>query len=398
MTNKQEKEAATLAFVLAHRGDDVNDLALHNDADDRVDLNWALQQIAGYQRALRKLPLWAATEGIKFPARLALEQCSSQATAEYKNRLVIGDSLVDLTGGFGVDFALMARTVTTAVVVERQASLCRLLKHNLPLLGLEEATVVNGDGVDYLRAMNPVDTIMVDPARRGAAGNKVFALADCTPDLTVIARLLLAKSRRTIVKLSPMLDISEALRQLPMVSEVHLVGAGGECKELLLVLEAGNQKPVTMYCHDDSGDFTYMRHAPYPSAHSWDGELNDKELLHLYEPNATLMKAGCFDQLAAHFRAWVVSRDSHLIVSDKVLPDFPGRHFVIDSMTTFGKRQLRKALSDLDRANITVRNLPMTVAALRKKLRLADGGDTYLFGTTLQSGITVLLRCHRAAP
>jgi len=385
-------DGPTIEFAQAHADDDVRQLALQASRWPDVDMPAALQQIAGRQVARTKLPLWASTPGLLYPPHLSMEQCSSEQTARYKAQLVTGDSLVDLTGGLGVDFAMMARGMQRATYVERQAHLCQLARHNLPLLGLPQARVVQADAVEHLQAMKPVDTIYIDPARRDLAGNRVYGLQDCTPDVSALATCLLDKAQTVIVKLSPMLDVHQALRQLPSVAQVHIVAVHGECKELLLVMQRSHSGDVAVHCVNNDQSFSYTLGEPATPAPVWDETLPPTGLW-LHEPNAAIMKAGCHDLLAARLGLQVVARDSHLMVSDAPEPGFPGRSFAVAGYSTMNKRELKALLAGTTHANVAVRNFPMRAPELARRLKVKDGGETFLFGTTTASGKHIIIKC-----
>ena len=381
---------ATKDFIRNHADDDVRQLALRGTKDSEVDLPFALDQILGRQTAKRKLPSWAAVEGIVYPPHLSMEQCSSEQTARYKADLAgSGQRFVDLTGGFGVDFSLMARGFAEAVYVERQAPLCEIAANNFRLLGLHQATVVCGDGTDYLQTMPPADLIYIDPARRDDHGGRTYSIADCTPNVLSIRDLLLEKANRVLIKLSPMLDWRKAVNDLgpQYVREVHIVSVANECKELLLLLSKG--EGFRLVCVND--DSVFVPHEPHlPHEPHWSHSPH-----YLYSPNASIMKAGCFAEVADRFSLHQLAQNSHLFVSNQLVEDFPGRVFHIDSVTTMNKHELRKHLQGLTQANIAVRNFPLSVAELRKRLKLSEGGSTYIFATTLADGRKVLLICSR---
>lgn len=401
-------------FIREHRSDDVRRLALQAGRYPDVDMPFVLQQIAGWQVARTKLPSWAAVEDICYPPHISMEQCSSEQTAQYKASLmsrISGDSevLVDLTGGFGVDFSYMSCGFQRAVYVERQEQLCEVARHNFRLLQLENSEVVCGDGEEYLHQI-PAGMrvcIYLDPARRDLQGKKTYAISDCTPDVLTLKDELLQKASCVMVKLSPMLDWHKAVDDLGDVREVHIVSVGNECKELLVVLGAcgtGQEETVVVpedavrvYCVNILGNGRMeMFEFKYPSGVSTAGESGfafsgEHAGLFLYEPNASLMKAGCFAELARCYAVQPVSRSSHLFVSDHLVNDIPCRKFQISAVSTMNKKQLKTALQGLTKANIAVRNFPLSVAELRKRLKLADGGDIYVFATTDQTGEHVLL-------
>lgn len=458
----------TREFVAMHRDEDVRELALKAKRVDGLDLPLALDQIAGWQIASKKLPQWASCEGIVYPPHISMEQCSSQFTAQYKSEitqtllvpsatvharmsdsgesdiqtaksalhlsdsaesdtqeaktglrmsdsgesdtLVAKRAMVDLTGGFGVDFSYLARGFSQATYVERQRHLCELAEHNMAALGLDQARIVCSDGVEYLSQMDPVDFIYLDPARRDEHGSRTYAIEDCTPNVLELRDLLLAKSRFTLVKLSPMLDWRKAVVDFDgAVREVHIVATGNECKELLLVLG----RPAQANARDSvDGAGSYQCLAPhvfcvnddqridYDSAEYTQGlRIGGKPLpdakRYLYEPNASIMKAGCFDLVEERFGVTQIGPSSHLFVSEQQIADFPGRGFTIEAVGSMNKKDTKRLLNGMKQANIAVRNFPLTAPQLRKKLKLADGGTVYLFGTTMQGGGHVLLRTSK---
>lgn len=439
----------TAEFIVAHRTDDPRQLALQASRFPDVDMPYALSQIQGWQAARRKLPSFAANQDIVYPPHLSMEQCSSEATALYKAEAVrrlmdsfkgeedasdkgFGDSITDLTGGFGVDFYFVSRHFRRAQYTERNAELCQVVEHNLKVLGADNASVVCGDAVEQLRTIDPQTLIFIDPARRDAHGARTFAISDCTPDVMELLPDLRRKARFVMIKLSPMLDWHKAVSDLhPLVTDVDIVAVDGECKELLLTLDMkrgdvhGDVQKEGDEKNTDGHDYVSVRCADLPSssfsflytsdggyvidvqhASQQDDMTSHNAMLspllgadhtpsYLYEPNASVMKAGCFRELELTFGARQISDNSHLFTSEQLIPGFPGRRFAIDTVTSFNKRQLKDALRDVTSANITVRNFPMTVAVLRKKLKLKDGGNTYIFATTTDGGEHVLLITHK---
>lgn len=393
----------TAEFIREYRERDIRQLALQANRFPDVDMPYALDQIQGWQIARRKLPKWAACDGVIFPPHLSMEQCSSEPTAQYKLNLAMewacqvghASRMTDLTGGFGVDFSFTSCAFAAATYVERNEQLCHIVEHNLPLLGLNNATVVCADAVEYLSTVEPQTMLFLDPARRDEHGAKTVMLADCTPDVVQLLPKLLEKSRFTMLKLSPMLDWHKAVDDLQgTVREVHIVSVGGECKELLLVLSTVVESELKVYCadlstaSDTSSLFVYTPDSSAPVANS---KLKTQNSKFVHEPNASIMKAGCFDELAAAYGVSPVSRNSHLFLSDEPVEGFPGRSFVVERVTTMNKGELRKALVGIEKANIATRNFPLTVAELRKRLKIKDGGDVYIFATTTAEGEHLLL-------
>ena len=448
---------ATQDFIRQHQDDDVRQLAFLGSKYPEVDMPFALDQIRGRKMARVKLPRWASLEGIIYPPHISMEQCSSESTALYKAELaarLLGlpasssgiemkaeneIEFVDLTGGFGVDFSyIAARLGVKSMYVERQAHLCEAAKENFERLGLKNAIVKNGDGIEVLHSFLPkkddaasaddslgiiygqllsllktklgLKIIFVDPARRDDAGNKVVSLKDCTPDVTVLQEEMLSKADYVVIKLSPMLDWHRAISELSHVREVHIISVNNECKELLLVLSARNLGDMEassadgevkhagnlrIYCVNDAQSFVCdeldMESSPVRIA-----PPVLEEMQYLYEPNASLMKAGCFGVLSDRYDARMLSKNSHLFVSQAPIEAFPGRSFRIIAISSFNKKELKRHLSGITKANIATRNFPLSVAELRKRLKLKDGGETYIFATTLSDESHVLVITEKA--
>lgn len=329
---------------------------------------------------------------------------------------------VDLTGGFGVDFSYIAsRLGVKSMYVERQAHLCEAAKENIGRLGLKNAIVKNGDGIEVLHSFASkkeaaasdslgitedqsrsllktnlgLKLIFIDPARRDDAGNKVVSLKDCTPDVTVLQEEMLSKADYVIIKLSPMLDWHRAVSELNHVREVHIISVNNECKELLLVLSARNMGNLRIYCVNDAQSFV-CDELDMESSSVKIAPFTLEEMQYLYEPNASLMKAGCFGVLSGRYDARMLSKNSHLFVSMAPIAVFPGRSFRIIAVSSFNKKELKRHLSGITKANIATRNFPLSVAELRKRLKLKDGGETYIFATTLSDESHVLVITEKA--
>ena len=384
-----EVNQSTLDYIRQHADEDVRQLALRGHKCPDVDLQYALEQIAGRQKARTKLPSWAAIDGIVYPPHLSMEQCSSEATARYKASIAgKGALFVDLTAGFGVDMALISQGFQKAVHVERQPQLCAISSENFRLLGLNHIEVVCGDGVAYLHTMRHADLLFIDPARRDVHGGRTYDISDCTPNVLEILDEMLEKADRVMIKLSPMLDWRKAVADLGKVNEVHIISVDNECKELLLILSK-TKKPLRVFCVNNDECFEVVEgisSQPRPLP---------QDMRYLYEPNASVMKAGCFDLIEQCFEVVQLERNSHLFVSDKEISGFPGRQFLIEKRTSMNKRELKATLADVDQANITVRNFPMSVAELRKRLKLKEGGDVYIFATTISDEGHQLLVCRK---
>lgn len=392
MPSSEEK-----AFVQEHLHEEVAALALRLGRFPHLRANVVLRQVAGYQVLARKVPSWASNPDLIFSDSLPLEQCSSEATAKYKASILPStvERVADLTGGLGVDFAFLAAGKTKALYVERREDLAQIAVENFKALGLSQTQVLQGDGPTKLT--DDFDLLYLDPARRDAKGGKVVALGDCEPDIASIKADLFAKAPLLLVKLSPMLDISLALKQLPETTEVHVVSVDGECKELLFLMSSSIAVPeLRIFCinlrtNGPSQTFSFTK----SEEQSATCRLASAPLNYLYEPNASLLKAGAFSILTQAFDLQKLHPNSHLYTSETLVEDFPGRAFSIEAFFSVHPKELKQHLFGLTKANISTRNYPDSVAELRKKTKLKDGGETYLFATTLQDERKVVIKCHK---
>ncbi len=402
---------ATIDFVCKHANDDVRKLALSAKRTEELDLSFALDQIAGRQKARTKLPSWYALaalgEGVDeahflvFPPHISVEQCSSEQTAKYKKRIL--DRLlpsildhpwsrnahfIDITGGFGVDFSYLAQGFAEATYVERQEHLCEIARHNFPLLSLPHANIICKElespfELPVLGTDQQGIVVFIDPARRDTNGNRTYAIGDCTPNILGFIGELLKKTAVVMVKLSPMLDWHQTVEDMNRVSgsgnavrEVHIVSTQNECKELLLVLSERYESELEVHCVNDDDVFVFTP----GEANSPISESRSTEKL--FVPNASVMKAGCFPEIEARFGIRQIGKNSHLFIGSEDIVGFPGRVFNILCVTTMNKKELKSALAGIDKANISVRNFPLSPEQLRKRLKIKDGGDIYLFATT----------------
>ncbi len=387
-------DTATIEFIRQHRNNDVRTLALQAKRYPTVDMREAVVQIEGWQQAREKLPAWAAAEGIIYPPKISMEQCSSEQTAKYKSSLLGGERFADLTGGFGIDFSYIARGFKEAIYIERNERLCDIAKANFSLLGLGHAKVINGNSEELLASLPLLDWIFIDPARRDGDGRKVVALSDCEPNVVELEDALLSKAGGIMIKCSPMLDMTMACRQLRNVATVHIVAVNNECKELLFILQNDRRDSCTVHCVNIMKDgvqvFTFTQNEETYSTATYSKEVGK----YLYEPNATIQKAGCHNTLSQRLGTSKLHPNSQLYTSDGLILDFPGRIFEVTEVLGFSKADIKRVQA-LQKANITVRNFPDTVQQLRKRLKLADGGDNYIFATTLNDGSKALILCKK---
>ena len=421
-------------YIVANRNRRVEDVALELSRRPDLDAPFVLRQIEGWQRMRTKVPRWTEVEGIHFPPRLALEQCSGQPAAEYKAKVVErllmasgctasgavsisepspqlggdggGSRMADLTGGMGVDFSFIAPLFTTRTYVEQREELVEAAHHNFPLLGLGDAHIIHGDGVEYLRSLPNEPSpqwggdggglfIFLDPARRDAHGGKTVLIEDCEPNVAELLSLLRSKSRWIMVKLSTMLDLHQTIATLPGINEVHVFAAGGECKDLLLVFGPDAPAEPTIYCADETHSFAFT----YSEENAILPPMATNLAGYLFEPNPAIMKAGAYRTFATHYGLQKLHANSHLYVSETRVDDIPARAFRIERVYTFAKADLKALAADLKaeggKANLTVRNFPATVADLRKKLKIKEGGTTYLFATTDANEKKIIISCKK---
>lgn len=399
------EEMTNEEFIKQHRNENPLSLALKK-APEGIDLQWCLRQIEGYGIAKKKLPEWTKTDNIWFPPRLSMEQCSSETTARYKQAIAerLGCKvLIDLTGGFGIDFSYMARNMENAFYIEQQEVLCNIASHNFPLMGLQNIKIYNTACEEFWNQHVSDSTtaekqrekilIYLDPARRNNKGEKVFSINDCTPDVTLLQDSLLENSAYIMLKLSPMLDIAQARRQLKDISEIHIASVKGECKELIFVMSKDSDRQH-YYCvnfETDEAPFTSDTSATTEQAEiAIPSEITEGAFL--FEPNASIMKAGVQNAFARRYNLKKLHPMSNLFLGKESIQNIPARQFIIERMSDFQKGNLKSFMQDIRQANLTIRNFPSTVEDLKKRLKIKDGGNIYLFATTLSDDTHVLIR------
>lgn len=393
----KEFSAEEIKYLADHADQEAATLMLQASRYPGLPVALLVQQIQARQKARYKLPTWYQQAQVRYPANLSVEQSSSEKTAAYKAGLVQGDLLVDLTGGFGVDSFFFAKRFRQVRYVERQPALCQVAAYNARVLGAGNIRFHQAEARAFLESFpGQADVIYLDPARRDQANKKVHLLSDCEPDILALLPLLLAKSRQVLLKTSPMLDIHLALQQLPQVRQVHVVAVDNECKEVLYLLGPDSPSSPPIRAVNLAGE-------GQPQAFTFDLQSEEQTQVSyaepgtfLYEPNAAILKAGGFKALASHYHLAKLHRNSHLYTADTVISDFPGRIFRRLATCRYQKKELLSHLPD-KKANITVRNFPETVAQIRAKTGLKEGGNRYLLATTDLHNKPVILVCEKAA-
>ncbi len=382
-------------FIKNNESENPAQLMLNASVGQDFPLKEAVAQIAARQKAKQKLPEWYSTEGIIFPPSISMEQCSSELTALFKAQLFSGKTLVDLTGGTGVDSFYFSKHFEKVQFIERQGHLCDLAKHNFQVLGADNIEVHSNDGLDFLADnQSDIDLIYLDPARRDDKKNKVFRLMDCQPDITLIQNALFKKCKQILLKAAPMLDVNAATMKLNGVKKIWVVAVENECKELLILMEKGwLEEPiieaVNIKSPAETNYFTFTKSEEAASAIGL--SMPNK---YLYEPNAAILKAGGFRSIAIRYDLKKLHPNSHLYTSDSFIDGFPGRSFEVTATEHPYSRKLMELLPE-GKANITARNFPETVAAIRRRTKIKDGGDIYIFATTLLDRKPVFLLCKK---
>ena len=390
--NKNILNTGVQDFIINNLTTDIVSVLLKKSDFNTISSKELAEQIEAKNKCKFKLPSWYKTKKIYYPNKLNIEQCSSEITAEYKAQIIGGNSLVDLTGGFGVDSFYFSKKIDQVFHCEINENLSKIAAHNFDVLGVKNTAVIPMDGLDFLQHSNGVyDWIYVDPSRRSESKRKVFLLSDCTPDIIAHLELLFRKSKNILLKTSPLLDISSGLKQLKNVKEIHVIAVNNEVKELLWVLQEAHLEEFKVKT------INLTKGAAEIYDFTWSEEKNTPLLVefpqnYLYEPNAAILKSGAFKLIARDFKVNKLNEHSHLYTSQELLK-FPGRAFRIDKVFDYNKKSLKSFKGS--KANITVRNFPESVAAIRKKNKIKDGGGDYLFFTTINKKQLKVIKCAK---
>jgi len=379
-------------FINNNLDSDILDLLFKGIPFKNIDSKLIIEQIEAKKRCQKKLPTWFNAENIYYPNKLNIEQTSSETTANYKANLVSQKSLIDLTGGFGVDTYFFSNKVENVTHCEINSELSELVKHNFKVFDILNITYLNENGIEALKRINqPFDWIYVDPSRRDSTKQKVFLLADCEPNIKTFQSLFLKYAKNVMIKTSPLLDLSATLVDLKHVKEIHVVAVNNEVKELLWILERnfeGDLKIKTVNLQKASSQHFNFNFKEEPQAQA----TYNKPLAYLYEPNSAILKSGSFNSVSELLNINKLHKHSHLYTSERLL-DFPGRRFKIEKILPFNKKIFSK--EKIIKANITTRNFPLSVYDIRKKLKVKDGGNIYLFFTTEINDSKIIIICSK---
>lgn len=378
-------------FITDNLKSDITKLILKGSPFKAISIQELANQIVAKQKSEKKLPTWFSSKNIYYPTKISIEQTSSETTAEYKSNIVSGKSIIDITGGFGIDCYYFSKQFKEVTHCEINDELSTIVSHNYQQLNIENSTTFSGDGIEFLKKSNKnFDCIYIDPSRRNDIKGKVFLLKDCLPNIPENIDFLFSKTNQILIKNSPILDITSAINELRFVKEIHIIAINNEVKELLFLLEKDYEESIKIKTINlqkgifQNFDFDFNKNPT--SKYS-------EPLTYLYEPNAAILKSGGFHQISKQLNVYKLHQHSHLYTSEKPI-DFPGRSFKIESVLSYDKKKLAKLLPE-KKANITTRNFSKTVAQIRKETKIKEGGNIYIFFTTDLNNRQKLVICKK---
>ena len=370
---------------------EITKLILKGSPFDDISSQELANQIVAKQKSEKKLPTWFTTQNIYYPPKISIEQTSSEITAEYKSKIISGNTIIDITGGFGIDCYYFSKLFKQVTHCEINDELSKIVSHNYKQLAINNVTTFSGNGFDFLKSTDSnFNCIYIDPSRRSDVKGKVFLLKDCLPYVPPKIDFFFTKADTILIKVSPILDITNTINDLKNVKEVHVVAVNNEVKELLFLLKKEYNKGIEIKTvNHQKGElqtfnFTYNENAQADYS---------KPLNYLYEPNSAILKSGAFQQIANHTNTFKLHQHSHLFTSE-LLITFPGRTFKINSVLKYDKKKLKKLLPN-NKANFTIRNFPKTVSQLRKETKIKDGGAIYVFFTKNNKNEQITIICSK---
>ena len=390
------KNSEIIKFLKDHENHDPFSLSLNAKIPKGANLNSLVTQIQSKQKAKAKIPEWYATENIIFPVPLSMEQCSSEATAKFKAQLFSGKRFIDMTGGAGIDCHYIAKNFEEGVYIEQNEDLFNTTKYNFNLLANNHIDCINIDSLEYIKGLkSKVDLIYLDPARRSKEKKKVFLLEDCSPNILEIKEKLFQLSANILVKVSPMLDIHLAVKQIEEIKKIWIVSYKNECKELLIqISESAKSTDCHVNCIDikqngkiDELNLSYDQLKPQTISFS-------SPLKYLYEPNSSINKSGAFDYIAKHFSVNKLDQNTHLYTSENFVENFSGKSYKIISINKFDRKEILKALPG-KKARIILKNFPHGIDKVKQKLKIKEGGNSYLICTSIEKKL-VLVLCEKS--
>ena len=389
--NKSILNTESQHFINSNLKTTIEKLILKGSPFKNITIQELANQILAKRKSEEKLPSWFQTKNIYYPPKLSIEQTSSETTANYKASLIKGNTIIDLTGGFGVDCHAFSKNFKQVIHCEINEGLSKIVTHNYKQLGVKNIKTIATNGIEFLNENNQkYDWIYIDPSRRNDIKGKVFLLNDCLPNVPKNIELLFSKTNNILIKNSPILDITSTINELKFIKEIQIVAVKNEVKELLFILEKDYADTIQIKAinltKNKTEEFSFNLGSQAVSTYS-------NPLQYLYEPNAAILKSGGFHEVSKQLNVAKLHQHSHLYTSNDLI-DFPGRTFTIQHVIPFNKKEIKKYLPNL-KANITTRNFPISVAEIRKKTKIKDGGNTFLFFTTNQNNEHIVIICNK---
>ena len=389
--NKNILNTEVQEFIASNLKTDITKLILKGSPFENITIQELAEQIEAKKKAESKLPTWFNAKNIYFPNKLNIEQTSSEIAAKFKSEHISGDLLVDLTGGFGIDSFYFSKKVNKVIHCDINEQLSKIVKHNFGILKTQNIQTFCGDGFEYLKTIKKADWIFIDPSRRNDIKGKVFLLKDCLPNVPEKIDYLFSKSDNLLIKVSPILDITSALNELKYTKTIFIVAINNEVKELLFVLEKNYNATITVKTINFSKNSIQEFNFDFNNQNEL---ILSKPLNYLYEPNAAILKSGGFNGLIDTYKVKKLHKHSHLFTSNEII-SFPGRAFKVVSVLNYNKKEIKKYLKN-NKANITTRNFPESVAQIRKKTGIKEGGNQYLFFTTDYNNKPIVIACQKS--
>lgn len=379
-------------FIDENLNTDISKIILKGSPFEGISVQELANQIQAKKKSENKLPTWFAADDIYYPSKISIEQTSSEITAKYKASLVSGDKIIDITGGFGIDSYYFSKQFKEVIHCEINTELSKIVQYNFKQLEIENIDCFAGNGLDILKDKSQTfDCIYIDPSRRDEAQGKVFLLKDCEPNIPPKIDFLFTKSDVILIKNSPILDITSTINELKFVKEIHVVATNNDVKELLFLLEKNHEDSIEIktinFLKKGNQQFNFIYNQQKQATYS-------KPLTYLYEPNSAILKSGGFQEIASVLKVDKIHQHSHLYTSEKLI-DFPGRAFKIEHVLNYDKKKLKRLLPE-NKANITTRNFPKSVAQIRKEINVKDGGELYLFFTTDLEDKKIVIVCKKS--
>lgn len=391
--NKDILKTGVQEFIEKKWNTDTMSVLLKKQFFEGVTQKELVAQLEAKKKCKNKLPTWFNTPLIYYPNKLNIEQTSSEDTAQYKANLIDGNSLIDLTGGLGIDCYFFSQKFTQIYHTEIDENVSEIASYNFEILGKKNIKTITQNGLEFIQQNDlNFDWIFIDPSRRNDAKEKVFFMADCLPNVPDNLDLLFSKSSNILIKTSPLLDFSIGINEFQFVKEIHVVALQNDVKELLWILEKGYQNKITIKTINLTKTTQETYNFDFRGEKEAISEFSEP-LSYIYEPNSAILKSGAFKSLGNDFELKKLHDHSHLYTSD-ILIDFPGRRFKIESVTPYNKKELQKLR--IQKANITTRNFPDSVATIRKNYKIKDGGEIYLFFTTSLEDKLIVINCSKA--